>query len=232
MGEFYLESSIGILPQNAPQIRNIFLLGHSMGGGMSFCYTVTHPEHIKKLIMLDAMKPISRNLDVLVSRTRASVDDLLNIELKLASGKQNAYSYEQALKRLLDGSHQIHGQESITMDSAKILLKRGLKKASEGENEDVWEFTRDLKHRIASLYGYPQEVMRTFATEVKCPHLIVKANNGRLYENEAQVNEVLDLYRTTNPHFDLVTVEGNHHVHLNEPQNVWPAIDAFLAKND
>ena len=62
------------------------------------------------------------------------------------------------------GSNQLHGRESITMESAKILLKRGLRKVS--DTEDKWEFTRDLKHRIAALYGYPQEVVRRLASEV------------------------------------------------------------------
>ena len=89
--------------------------------------------------------------------------------------------------RLFEGSHQIHGAESITEDSAKILLQRGLKRVSSSSSpqeteEDKWEFTRDLKHRVAALYGYPQEVIRKLASEVKCPHLIVKAIQGNLYE--------------------------------------------------
>ena len=91
--------------------------------------------------------------------------------------------------RLLEGSHQIHGTESITEDSAKILLQRGLKRVSSSQpetEEDKWEFTRDLKHRVAALYGYPQEVIRKLASEVKCPHLIVKAIQGNLYEVSTQ----------------------------------------------
>ena len=91
-----------------------------MGGGMSFMYTVTHPEQVQKLVMLDAIKPISRSLDSIVSRTRNSVDDLLAIEAKLSSGKSHLYTYDQALKRLLEGSNQIHGQESITIGNQKI----------------------------------------------------------------------------------------------------------------
>ena len=129
---------------------------------------------------------------------------------------------------IFQGSHQIHGKESITEESAKILLKRGLKKVTSEENEDVWEFTRDLKHRITSLYGYPQEVIQTLASEVKCPHLIVKAINGNLYEAPENIKEVLDIYQRTNPLYKRVDVEGNHHVHLNNPSNVWPHIEAFL----
>ena len=68
-------------------------------------YSVTHPEQVKRLIMLDAIKPVSRSLDTLIKRTRASVDDLLSIEHKLNSGKRTVYPYETALKRLLEGKH-------------------------------------------------------------------------------------------------------------------------------
>ena len=102
------------------QLEKFNLMGHSMGGGMSFMYTVTHPEQVQRLVMLDAIKPISRSLDSIVSRTRNSVDDLLAIEAKLSSGKSHLYTYDQALKRLLEGSNQIHGQESITIGNQKI----------------------------------------------------------------------------------------------------------------
>ena len=62
------------------------------------------------------------------------------------------------------------------MESAKILLKRGLRKVS--DTEDKWEFTRDLKHRIAALYGYPQEVLRRLASEVS---LNLMAVNKKLH---------------------------------------------------
>lgn len=202
-----------------------------MGAGMSLMYSVTHPEQVKRLIMLDAIKPVSRSLDTIIKRTRSSVDDLLSIEAKLSSGRGNFYTYESALQRLLEGSNQIHGQESITVDSAKILLERGLKKAQDGK-EDSWEFTRDLKHRITSLYGYPQEVMRTVAAEVKCPHLIIKAKQGNLYEPLENVTEILEIYARTNPLFRKVEVDGNHHVHLNSPENVWPEIQTFLDGTD
>ena len=77
---------------------------YSMGGGMSFVYAVTHPEHVQRLVMLDAIKPVSRSIDSIVQRTRASVDDLLSIEKKLASGQTKYFTYEDALKRLLEGT--------------------------------------------------------------------------------------------------------------------------------
>ena len=51
---------------------------------------------------------------------------------------------------------------------------------------------------------------------------------GNLYENEDNVTEVLDIYKSSNPHFVLTKAQGNHHVHLNHPDNVWPLIKTFL----
>ena len=119
------------------------------------------------------------------------------------------------------------------LESAKILLQRGLRRVGnssqeeEGQQKDQWEFTRDLKHRVGSLYGYPQEVMKCLASQVKCPHLIIKAQDGRLYEMEENVQEVLEIYKT-NPQFKLVNVPGNHHVHLNSAETVWPHIRDFI----
>lgn len=211
---------------NFYKLEKFSLVSHSMGAGMSMLYSVTHPEQVSRLVMLDAIKPVSRPIERIIASTRASVDDLLSIEQKLSSGKPTYYTYDVALKKLLDGSNLLHGRESISVESAKILLKRGLRKVS--ESEDQWEFTRDLKHRIGSLYGYPQEVIRALAAKVKCPHLIIKAIDGNLYEPEDNVREVLEIYKETNPLFKQVDVEGNHHVHLNNPEKVWPHIEQFI----
>ena len=70
--------------------------------------------------------------------------------------------------------------------------------------------------------------MRRVSSEVKCPHLIIKAKQGNLYELPENVKEVLDIYKDSNPLFKKVDVEGNHHAHLNTPENVWPHIADFL----
>lgn len=138
-------------------------------------------------------------------------------------------TYDEALKKLLESSHQMHGENSLTEDSAKILLERGLKKAAESnEDEDKWEFTRDLRHLVRPLYGYAYEIMKQVSTEVKCPHLIIKAKKGNLFELPENVEETLDIFRESNPSFKIVDVEGNHHAHLNTPENVWLRIASFL----
>lgn len=58
-----------------------------MGAGMSLMYSATYPEHVNHLIMLDAVNG-PRSTGSVVDRTRASIEDLLNIESKLSLGKK------------------------------------------------------------------------------------------------------------------------------------------------
>lgn len=66
-------------------------------------FLVSLSEHVSKLIMLDCIKPISRPLGLVVKRTRQAVDDLINIENKLATGSPLAYKHEEAITRHLEG---------------------------------------------------------------------------------------------------------------------------------
>ena len=102
------------------------LLGHSMGAGIASLYAATFPEHVKALIMLDLIKPVSRRVDELVERTRNSVEMRLDQEAKASTKPEKVYpTYEKALERLLESSTFMHGKDNVTEESAKIMLQRG-----------------------------------------------------------------------------------------------------------
>ena len=66
------------------------------------------------------MKPIGRDLDNLVSKTRTHVDDLLSLEAKMAMTTP-AYTYEEAKARLMQ-SESSHMQ----MSGGTVLIFTGL----------------------------------------------------------------------------------------------------------
>jgi len=49
--------------------------------------------------------------------------------------------------------------------------------------------------------------------------------------SEEEANRILHVYKTHNPNFNFVRVEGGHHVHLNEPNKVGPVLKKFLLKD-
>ena len=66
-------------------------------------------------------------------------------------------------------SRRLQGEGAVTEESARIMLKRGLKQSGDG-----FVFTRDLRHRVPSLYGFVDEYLEEFAKNISCPHLLIK----------------------------------------------------------
>ena len=46
----------------------------------------------------------------------------------------------------------MQGEGAVTEESARIMLKRGLRRCEEKEG---FVYTRDLRHKVYSLYGFP-----------------------------------------------------------------------------
>jgi len=199
-----------------------------MGAGMAMLYAGTFPERVAGLVMLDLWKPVSRRPDEVVERTRQAIQNFDDVERKLAERPERVYStQEEALARLLESSRQMQGEGAVTEEAARTILQRGLKPGPDGQG---WVFTRDLRHRVPSLYGLPDSFIEEFAKNVKCPHLLVKASESQEYEEEEVTNRILSIYRE-NPAFELARVEGSHHVHLNTPELVSSQIGNFLEKH-
>jgi len=225
----YLES-IGCIRRVAEYMGwdKFGLLGHSMGAGMCSLFAATFPEYVEALIMLDLVKPSSRRVDEVVERTRNAVQSALDIEKKLKEKPEKVYkTEEEALERLIASSVFMHGENAVTENSARTMLKRGLKISDCGTG---YVFTRDLRHRIPSMYGMPGQFLEEFARNIKCPHLLIRASNSPDYDSPELVQKILEIY-SENPDFQTATVEGSHHVHLNSPELVAPHITNFVEKH-
>ena len=116
-------------------------------------------------------------------------------------------------------------EDGLTKEASEILMKMGLKKI----DESYFTFSRDLRHRSPSLNSFSPEQAEQFAKNIKCPHLVIKANNG-VYEDKDSVAQALNCYRQ-NPEFEMVNVEGTHHVHLNYPERLIPHLELFIGKH-
>ena len=120
--------------------------------------------------------------------------------------------------------------DTIPTNAVDALAVRGIAETNDGK----YIFTRDLKQRVASLYGYPTDVIKEFAQKITCPHLIIKATRHpeRWKIETEEVNIIRNAYKDTNgDNFQEETVDGNHAIHLTHPENVYRAIEKFL-KNE
>ena len=66
-------------------------------------------------------------------------------------------------------SRNDQGEGSVTEESARIMLRRGIRPVEGGVS-----FSRDLRHRGYSLYGLVDGMCEEFARNIQCPHLLIK----------------------------------------------------------
>jgi len=61
--------------------------------------------------------------------------------------------------------------------------------------------------------------------------MIIKASDGPWFEPKEACEAVMDIYRQNCAVFHFVEVEGNHFVHLNEPEKCAGHINQFLTES-
>ncbi|XP_042890076.1 probable serine hydrolase isoform X2 [Penaeus japonicus] len=198
--------------------EEVSLLGHSMGGGAAMMYAATFPEKVKKLMVMDFIKPMSVMPCNQPEKTALAVEQLLKIE-KILGSTAPMYDYNTIVERMLKS----YGN-SLTEKSAKILLKRGSKQLSDG----LHSFTYDPKLKGSSIISLTFEQQKAFAERLKCDMLLIKATSGPLYESQELYDEIIEIYGKSTRSFQYITVEGTHHVHLNQPEKVVPLIKDFI----
>ncbi|CAL4193966.1 unnamed protein product, partial [Meganyctiphanes norvegica] len=202
--------------------KEVNLLGHSMGGGVSMLYAGTFPEKVKKIVMIDLIKPMSYPIDMQPDRTRESIEQTFKIENRL-NNSPPSYDYATMVEKMVKS----YGH-SVTEESAKAILKRGSQKNEDG----TYSFHYDPRLKTRSLLSMTLDQQKEFAKRIECEMLIVKASLGPLYEDTKIYEEIMNIYEKKAKSFKYITVEGTHHVHLNTPEAVAPDISNFLSGTD
>ena len=96
------------------------LLGHSLGGAISFLYAASYPNEVDFVISLDIVSPSVRDITQTVNITGDHIDKFLKYE-NLTLDSVPCYEYSQ----MIDIVEQAYNG-SITRESAEILMKRGM----------------------------------------------------------------------------------------------------------
>ena len=122
-----------------------------------------------------------------------------------------------------------HGQDSITQKGVETLMKRGLLEI-EGSDKVTW--SADLRLRVPATFNALEEQVIHYATNIKCPMLLLKASGSHWYMQEEIAKRIIKTYMNHNPNFEMHKVKGGHHVHLDEPKKVIDLVNPFLLKTD
>ncbi|XP_018303202.1 probable serine hydrolase [Mycetomoellerius zeteki] len=199
--------------------NKVKLLGHSLGGAISFLYAASYPNEVDFLISLDIASPSVRDVKKTAASTGEYIDRFLKYEL-LTLDNVPSYEYDEMLKiveKAYDGS--------ITKEGAEILMKRGMQPAYK---KDKYYFSRDPRLKVSLLGLLSLDLILEYASQIKCAYLNIRAIPGMKLEQPENYQKILDIIKVGARKFEYHEVTGTHHVHLNEPEKIAPIIKNFL----
>lgn len=200
------------------------IIGHSLGGATALLFASIFPDNVDRLVVLDIVKPSSRELNLFPGETTKGIKNHLENEKKMLKPAP-VYSNESAAKRLQKGMFN-----EITIEGARILNIRGTRASECGKGV---VFSRDIRCRtVEELSRRSHESMKQYMSGVKCDLLMIMASNTHPNYATAtpEVTDIFfDIYRKNAKSFTLQYVDGNHFVHLNNPEKIAPAINDFLS---
>lgn len=93
-------------------------------------------------------------------------------------------------------------------------------------------FTRDPRLKINDTVSFCQDELLQYAQNFSPPIFISKFKGGSYYEVKENFYEVLDILKRTSVDCDFHYVDGTHHAHLNNPQDVSGLIANFIRRHN
>ena len=185
------------------------VLGHSLGGMIGTCAAGTAPGRITRVVTVDALGPLTREAPDTPAALEHSIDQR-RIHL---TRQPRPYPDLESAARFMEIANP-----ALDHAAALILAARGTRSTPDGL---VWR--ADPSIRTGSLLRFTEAQVEAFFRRVACPVLVVLAKDG-WPEVPVQIERRLKTLSNAR----VLEVEGSHHVHLVNPEDVAPAIGEFL----
>lgn len=203
--------------------ETISLMGHSMGAIVTFAFASLYPDKVDLVVGLDALKPHQRTVPRQIETIATRMEEFLKEdERNRSDAEPPSYTYEELIERLFVGSFH-----SVNRDTCQYLLARNIKRSKYNPNK--FYFIRDRRLKYYNYQIGNQEFVNDMAKRITCPYLFVKAKGSTYFEDRKYYFDTL-AYMKENPRFELASVEGSHHFHLNNPKDISETINNFICK--
>ena len=194
----------------------VSFLSHSLGANISGVYSGTFPEKVDKLVLLDSVGvyvglPDEKAVDML----RESIEGYARYEAEI-SKLSSSYTYSDAKSRLLKSN------KSLTSDAADILMLRSVEQNANG----MYVYTRDKRHLCKNPSSLNINSAISFMSKIQAETMHIFANDGLIkmlvqkeYYSNCFNRLVTEGFQACK-FYKRVDVDGKHHVHLTDPENV------------
>uniref|UniRef100_A0A3B4YMT2 Serine hydrolase like n=1 Tax=Seriola lalandi dorsalis TaxID=1841481 RepID=A0A3B4YMT2_SERLL len=194
---------------------NFSVIGHSMGESVS-CFpqfSALYPEMVDALVLLDAYGFLPKEVSKVM---RQGMDEMIQFEKK-SEEKKRVYTYEKAVERLLTAN------PTLSEQSVRILLERGLVQVEGG-----FVFSRDLRVNFKNIVRITLEQSLEMQLRIQASVLKLFSSKHKCLQSLINCLWKKNIKSLSLPQHTVVTLPGDHHVHLNDPEVVAPLVSDFL----
>lgn len=204
--------------------KKVTLLGHSLGGALSFMYAATFPDEVDRFISIDIASPAIKDPAKIADAIPDSINKFLKYE-ELTEENIPSYEYEDMVNIMYKAY-----LGSVTKENCKILLKRCIETKVSEDGKKAYYFNRDVRLKIAALAMITIDQAMEYAKRIKCKVLNIRAVPGMKWDHPEYYNQVLEQMRETAEFVEYHEIDGTHHIQLNNPERIIGPILQFLEK--
>ncbi|XP_048870566.1 serine hydrolase-like protein isoform X1 [Brienomyrus brachyistius] len=204
----------------ALQWKRFSIIGHSMGGNIAGLFSALYPEMVESVVFLDSFGFLPTEMKEMAGLARKGIEEMIEFEKKKDEKRERLYTYEKAVERLMTAN------PSLSEKSVHVLLERGSAQVDGGV-----VFNRDFRINLTNIVRLSLEQSLELQSRIQAKVLVVLAEDGLMKipsnpEQKRYFSTLLDGFKGLGGR--VLTVPGNHHVHLNDPETVASIITDFL----
>lgn len=186
------------------------LLGHSMGAAMAQMYSVSCPETIKKLILIE-------NLGAVPPYQPGTAAE--NLREALAQWNNHSLKHKNHYPTVEKALQARQKATPIEAEFLKPMVERGLKKTKKG-----YRWRTDKRLRLRSLFRISEQMTQDFLASKKPETLVILAQPTSYAMSYPSANERLKALKPEK----MVHLAGHHHLHMDQADSVAKPILDFL----
>lgn len=192
-------------------VPTVTLVGHSMGGTISFLYTGTFPHRVRRLALIEGMGPLGLTFADAPGRMDKWTSEVRNLKQQ----QHREYSsLEEAAKRLRRGNPR------LSPELALQLARWGAKKNHDGKW--VWKF--DPLHRTTAPQPFYSGQALAFLRRIQCPVMFINGQRSRQTPRPDMPERLEAIKRR-----QVVEIENaGHMVHHDNPERLAEVILGFM----
>lgn len=192
-------------------VERFKLMGHSMGGTISFLYSGTFPKKVQQLVLIEGIGAVGMNFSDAPVRMEKWITELHD------RGRNHFRQYSSVAA----GAKQLQQTNSrLGSELALDLACSGMKQNAKGKW--VWKF--DPLHRTISPQPFYSAQAMEFFRRIECPVLVV---DGQESHHSQRPDKQQRLAAVRDKHFAEIDNAG-HMVHLDNPGGLADEILQFL----